>query len=68
MIRFADLIDKHAAELGRWETKSMGMPFATTQWIYNLVSQTFRYNAGWTDKIPGEQVRCFDPGRVGNKC
>jgi aldehyde dehydrogenase (NAD+) len=52
---FADLIDKHAPDLGLWETKSMGQPFAITQVIYKMVSQYFRYMAGWTNKISGEQ-------------
>ncbi|KAF1851157.1 aldehyde dehydrogenase [Cucurbitaria berberidis CBS 394.84] len=55
MNRLADLIDKHAPELGRWESKSMGQPTAIAQWLYKLVSQTFRYYAGWTNKLPGEQ-------------
>lgn len=55
MNKFADLVDKHAADLGRWESKCMGQPFTVTQWIYGIVSQTFRYYAGWTNKMPGEQ-------------
>lgn len=58
MHRFADLVDQHAADLGIWETKSVGMVAGTAQWLYTLVSTTFRYYAGWTDKIPGEQVSC----------
>ncbi|OAL51320.1 aldehyde dehydrogenase [Pyrenochaeta sp. DS3sAY3a] len=55
MNKFADLVDKHAADLGRWESKCMGQPFTVTQWIMGIVSQTFRYYAGWTNKMPGEQ-------------
>lgn len=55
MNRLADLIDKHAPELGLWESKCMGQPISVTQWVYKLVSQTFRYYAGWTNKMPGEQ-------------
>ncbi|KAL6706733.1 hypothetical protein ACN47E_005275 [Coniothyrium glycines] len=55
MLRFADLIDEHAAELGLWETKSMGMPVSVTPFMYKIVSSFFRYMAGWTDKVPGEQ-------------
>jgi aldehyde dehydrogenase (NAD+) len=55
MYRFADLIDKHAVELGAWEAKSMGQPVMITQWMYKLASDYFRYMAGWTNKLPGEQ-------------
>ncbi|KAH7074377.1 aldehyde dehydrogenase [Paraphoma chrysanthemicola] len=55
MHRFADLIDKNAEMLAGWESKSMGQPIGVALWVYKLVSQTFRYYAGWTDKLPGEQ-------------
>jgi aldehyde dehydrogenase (NAD+) len=55
MLRFADLIDKHAPELGLWETKSIGQPIGVSQWMYKLVSGNFRYMSGWTNKVPGEQ-------------
>ncbi|KAF2824056.1 aldehyde dehydrogenase [Ophiobolus disseminans] len=55
MHRFADLIDKNAEMLASWESKSMGQPIGVAMWAYGLVSTTFRYYAGWTDKLPGEQ-------------
>ncbi|EMD67480.1 hypothetical protein COCSADRAFT_157857 [Bipolaris sorokiniana ND90Pr] len=55
MYRFADLIDKHTIDLCAWEAKSMGQPVMITQWMYKIASDYFRYMAGWTDKVPGEQ-------------
>jgi hypothetical protein len=43
MHKFADLIDKNAAMLGEWESKSMGQPVGIATWVYSMVSQTFRY-------------------------
>jgi hypothetical protein len=42
MNKFADLIDKNAAMLGEWESKSMGQPIGVAMWFYGMVSQTFR--------------------------
>lgn len=71
MNKFADLIDKNAAMLAEWESKSMGQPVSVANSLYPMVSATFRYvvhclttmrhlckaryYAGWTDKMPGEQ-------------
>ena len=54
MIKFANLIDKHAEELAMWETKSMGQPINVSMFTYDFFSKVFRYYAGWTDKLPGE--------------
>jgi aldehyde dehydrogenase (NAD+) len=55
MLKFADLIDKNVEMLVDWESKSMGQPVSIAGWLYKMVSATFRYYAGWTDKVPGEQ-------------
>jgi aldehyde dehydrogenase (NAD+) len=55
MLKFADLIDKNAEMLAGWESKSMGQPIGVATWVYKLVSSTFRYYSGWTNKLPGEQ-------------
>lgn len=55
MIKFADLFDKHAEEIGSWETKSMGQPVSILKWLSVMVGNTFRYYSGWTNKQPGEQ-------------
>ncbi|KAF2114952.1 putative aldehyde dehydrogenase [Lophiotrema nucula] len=56
MVKFADLIEKHAAELAPWESKAMGQPIGVVQMILGMTAQSFRYYAGWTDKLLGEQM------------
>lgn len=55
MNRFADLLDKHTAKLAVLEAKSMGQPVMNAHFLYGLASNCFRYMAGWTNKVPGEQ-------------
>lgn len=54
MLRFADLVDKHVDEFAPWEGRCMGQPLAVTKMIYGMLSEVFRYYAGWTDKLAGE--------------
>ena len=54
MLKFADLTDKHVDDLAMWEVQSMGQPISVTRYVYGLLGKTFRYYAGWTDKLPGE--------------
>ncbi|KAH8728844.1 aldehyde dehydrogenase [Phaeosphaeriaceae sp. PMI808] len=54
MLKFADLVEKQGEELGLWETKAMGQPLMISGWAWKSVAGTFRYYAGWTDKLPGE--------------
>lgn len=42
MLKFADLIEKNSAELGLWESKSMGMPAGIAAWMLNLTATVFR--------------------------
>ncbi|KAF2679021.1 aldehyde dehydrogenase [Lentithecium fluviatile CBS 122367] len=55
MNKLADLIDERANELALWESKCMGQPVGIAQRLTELTATTFRYYAGWTDKIAGEQ-------------
>ncbi|KAF2474059.1 aldehyde dehydrogenase [Lindgomyces ingoldianus] len=55
MLNFADLLDKHAAEIAPLEANSMGMPLQVVNMILGMTSSVFRYYAGWTDKVTGEQ-------------
>ncbi|KAH7078634.1 aldehyde dehydrogenase [Paraphoma chrysanthemicola] len=54
MLKFADLVEAHAEELGQWETKSVGQLPSVAKFIYQWFVETFQYFAGWTDKLPGE--------------
>ncbi|KAH7349213.1 putative aldehyde dehydrogenase [Pyrenochaeta sp. MPI-SDFR-AT-0127] len=55
MNKFADLVENNLEALAIWESKSMGQPISIGLFVYRLVSEMFRYYAGWTDKLPGEQ-------------
>ncbi|CEI70308.1 Aldehyde dehydrogenase [Fusarium venenatum] len=56
MVKLADLIDAKAKELAVLETIAMGQPTSIAVNITNMMSGLFRYYAGWTDKIRGEQL------------
>jgi betaine-aldehyde dehydrogenase len=55
--RLADLIERDAAELGEMDARSIGRPTMETQ-ILDLPNAvaTFRYYAGWADKLEGRVV------------
>lgn len=57
LARLADLIEREAAELGAMDAMSIGRPVAETQIldVPNAVA-TFRYYAGWTDKLEGRVI------------
>jgi len=60
--RIADLIDKHADELGALETLDNGKPiFESRQVDVPMVAEVFRYFAGWATKICGETVPVRGP-------
>ena len=56
MLKLADLIDKNASDLAPLEAKAMGQPIPVVMMLLAMTSSTFRYYAGWTDKIMGEQM------------
>ncbi|EUC44620.1 hypothetical protein COCMIDRAFT_37529 [Bipolaris oryzae ATCC 44560] len=60
MLKFADLVEQHADELALWESKCMGQAISTTKAIYQILIASFRYYAGWTDKLNGEQYPSHD--------
>lgn len=57
LTRLADLVERDAAELGAMDADSIGRPVGETQ-ILDLPNAiaTFRYYAGWADKIEGRVV------------
>lgn len=61
--RIADLIEEHADELARLETRDQGQPFAISSTISvpNAVEH-FRYYAGWATKLHGVTVPLSIPG------
>ncbi|KAL1651262.1 hypothetical protein SLS58_000601 [Diplodia intermedia] len=54
MHKLADLMEANAAELGRLETLAMGQPPLVSGLMVRWAADTFRYYAGWTDKIAGQ--------------
>ncbi|KAL1631477.1 hypothetical protein SLS54_000238 [Diplodia seriata] len=54
MHKLADLMEANAAELGRLETLAMGQPPLVSGLMVQWAADTFRYYAGWTDKIAGQ--------------
>ncbi|OBS22521.1 hypothetical protein FPOA_08858 [Fusarium poae] len=56
MLKLADLIDAKAKDLAVLETIAMGQPTSIAVNITKMTSDLFRYYAGWTDKIRGEQL------------
>ena len=54
MLKLADLIEAHAEEIAKAEVKAMGQPASIAGGMMNqFTAQTFRYYAGWADKIEG---------------
>ena len=53
LLRIADVIEAHAAELGVIESLDNGMPIGWGQGAAARVATLFRYYAGWTTKIFG---------------
>lgn len=55
MLDFADIVEKNIEELASLESKSMGQPISVAKMVIPYLIAAFRYYAGWTDKLPGEQ-------------
>jgi acyl-CoA reductase-like NAD-dependent aldehyde dehydrogenase len=54
LLRIADLVEKHADELGTLESLNNGMPISLAKGMASGAADTFRYYAGWATKIYGE--------------
>ncbi|CAG7554670.1 unnamed protein product [Fusarium equiseti] len=54
--KLADLMDAKVKELAELETIAMGQPISIAMNITKMMIDLFRYYAGWTDKIRGEQL------------
>ncbi|KAF2756113.1 aldehyde dehydrogenase [Pseudovirgaria hyperparasitica] len=68
LMKVAELIEKEAGREGtdddpslpHLETVAMGAPVQAGKWILGLCAEVFKYYAGWTNKIPGEQYPADD--------
>ncbi|KAE8859051.1 hypothetical protein PTNB73_08531 [Pyrenophora teres f. teres] len=55
MLKLADLIEANGAEITKAEVTAMGQPTSIMGgWIVPMVATTWRYYAGWADKIEGQ--------------
>lgn len=55
MLKFADLVEKHAEVLGELTRITLGAPYqAFGRFEVGLCAESFQYNAGWIDKFAGE--------------
>jgi len=54
--KFADLLEKHAQELAELESLDNGKPVQAAHFDVSFSADTFRYYAGWTDKITGQTI------------
>src|ERR1700691_2788230 len=57
LYKLADLVEKHADELARLEALDNGKPFHVARAAdLGLTIATYRYYAGWADKIHGKTI------------
>ncbi|XP_074111315.1 aldehyde dehydrogenase-like [Cotesia typhae] len=56
----ADLIERHAHEIASIITLENGKPFAYAVGETQMAADTFRYYAGWCDKIQGQTIPTDD--------
>jgi aldehyde dehydrogenase (NAD+) len=54
--KFADLLEKHAQEFAELESRDNGKPVQAALFDVSFSVDTFRYYAGWTDKITGQTI------------
>lgn len=53
--KFADLLEAASEEVTKAEVQAMGQPASIMSgFILPITAQTFRYYAGWADKIEGQ--------------
>ncbi|PVH86395.1 putative aldehyde dehydrogenase [Cadophora sp. DSE1049] len=60
MLKFADLLDEKVQELAELDSITMGAPTGLGQFLITAAAATFRYYAGWADKIEGESFAADD--------
>ncbi len=54
MLKLADLMEKNAAHIAKLESIAMGQPISVATKIMEVPVSTWRYFAGYADKITGE--------------
>lgn len=58
LLKFADLLEEHGAEVAHLETISMGNPISVVKYgFYPIAANAIRHIAGYADKIEGESFK-----------
>lgn len=60
LLKVAELIQQHAAELAMLETIGQGSPSMISAYIPPVIAQRFQYYAGWADKIRGQTLQAWN--------
>ncbi|KAH7390095.1 putative aldehyde dehydrogenase [Cadophora sp. MPI-SDFR-AT-0126] len=60
MLKFADLMEEKVQELAELDSITMGAPVGVGHFLIPAAAATFRYYAGWADKIEGESFAADD--------
>ena len=56
MLRFAELVRQHEAEISRLSVFENGTPIRVTETFVPTTADTFTYNAGWADQVGGDVI------------
>ncbi|KAH0549411.1 retinal dehydrogenase 1-like [Cotesia glomerata] len=62
--KLADLVERHVQEIASIMTLENGKPFAHAVGETQMAADTFRYYAGWCDKIQGQTIPTDDGSLV----
>jgi aldehyde dehydrogenase (NAD+) len=62
MLKFADLLDANAERIAKLESICMGQPITLAKGFVTGPAATWRYYAGWADKIAGESYPAENDG------
>lgn len=57
LFKFADLLEGKADEIGKIEAASIGQPASVAKALVGACVATYRYYAGWADKVAGESYK-----------
>lgn len=57
LLTFADLVETKVDEIATIEAKSIGQPAIVVKHMARTCTATYRYYAGWADKVAGESYR-----------
>jgi aldehyde dehydrogenase (NAD+) len=63
MLKFADLLEKHASSIGKLESLAMGQPITVATGMLKGAAATWRYYAGYAGKVHGTS---FTPEGMGD--